>query len=377
VRKAFSKLTFAGGEFVMIKVLVWQNYWGPAAYRHPGHVALAIMAGNMVEQYISWWPAETDPNNQRTYRPGHGHDILKDHQREMSDGVRTRLANGNITARPNQTNDNLVVNQGIFFENPSSDWLQKPDLVIDLPTIDDAQNQANGIQQLGLCEDNLRDWWKIYSSKELDKRNVHHQYKFVSTRFNCASVAMAGLLVAGCKLFSAPADAWFYYSPNDVRDYAEKVRTKIGRVNNQAGQIQAGILGEYRKYMPQTRQQYGVDYLYNTGGQSRRVVDIWRTEEWRRQSAVRIGRRKEQVARIDDLMVRYWAEGDEWTPANVLGKVTLLADILIQVQDHLIQKPKSDRREAVLKLGSQCIMVVRHRATDYQDYIDNFINTTF
>jgi hypothetical protein len=61
----------------------------------------------------------------------------------------------------------------------------------------------------------------------------------------------------------------------------------------------------------------------------------------------------------------------------VLLKVTILADIMIQVQDHLIQKPKSDRREAVLKLGSQCIMVVRHRATDYRDYIDNFINTTF
>ena len=108
-------------------------------------------------------------------------------------------------------------------------------------------------------------------------------------------------------------------------------------------------------------------------------IEIWRTEQWVRQSAVMIGRRKEQVAEIDRLMREYWGLGDTWTEPNSGEKSRCLSEILTNVQSHLITKPTSDRRKAVLTLGSQCIAVIRARASGdrHAIFLDHYLGTTF
>ena len=80
--------------------------------------------------------------------------------------------------------------------------------------------------------------------------------------------------------------------------------------------------------------------------------DVWTPEAWRQASAVSVGRRKEQVARIDQLLQQYWARG-EWNRYTADSKESDLEEILVQIQDHILQKPQSDRREAILQLGVQ------------------------
>ncbi|MFM7317265.1 MAG: hypothetical protein ACKO5E_09990 [bacterium] len=50
----------------------------------------------------------------------------------------------------------------------------------------------------------------------------------------------------------------------------------------------------------------------------------------------------------------------------------MLEDILIQIQDHILQKPQSDRRVAILKLGVQVQAKLDERARadmdDEEDY---------
>ncbi|MFM7132628.1 MAG: hypothetical protein ACKO0V_25075, partial [bacterium] len=67
--------------------------------------------------------------------------------------------------------------------------------------------------------------------------------------------------------------------------------------------------------------------------------------------------------------------GTGWTNSNFINKAIFLTEILANVQSHLIEKPTSDRREAVLKLGSQCIAVIRYHAARGQAQRDDLMNT--
>lgn len=87
---------------------------------------------------------------------------------------------------------------------------------------------------------------------------------------------------------------------------------------------------------------------------------LWTFPEWKSKSGVKIGFRKEQVARMDQLLVDYHALGAIDHPLNLLNPVDLnkyiegqriLNSILYQVMDHFDTKPKSDRRSAVVLLG--------------------------
>jgi hypothetical protein len=66
---------------------------------------------------------------------------------------------------------------------------------------------------------------------------------------------------------------------------------------------------------------------------------------------------------MDQHLAEYWAAGQQWTEANRAEKAGQVRNIIQAVQSHIIEKPNSDRREAVLRLGSQCILVIRERAS--------------
>lgn len=369
----------------MIKVLIWENSWGPLAMKHPGHAAVAVMQGPTPSPYISWWPNRTDAapaaRAQLGYRPGLKHEIGQDFIAELGPRARAALTANPAGARPGQIQDTdpFYDANRIYVDNPDNDWMKTPTQVIAIQSCDDVEDLGAGRTMLGLNESNMTDWWELYTNTVINAQ-AHHEYNFISQRYNCASIAMAALLAGGADLFVKPSKQWIYYSPNDIRDYARKLSRKITEINNQAQAIQNGILSEFRRYQAPSRQRFGIDYLHQTGGQTERIVEIWRTEEWRRQSAVTIGRRKEQIQLIDQAMVQYWSFGTGWTATNFINKAVYISAILEQVQSHLIEKPKSDRREAVLKLGSQCMQVIKYHASKGQAQRDNLmmsIGTTF
>ncbi len=346
----------------MIKVLIWENAFLIGALKHPGHSAIAITEGATAQDYISWWPAATsDQDRARGFRKGKANEIDSDYRAELGPRARQALEGG-AAPRVGQSNDPVIFDHGINIQNFENAWMQNPQHVIDLQSFDD-RNLQPGQEVIGLCESNMRDWWKLYSNRVINHR-AHHEYRLVSKKFNCSAVAMAGLVAGGCNHFVKSSKAWFYYTPNDIRDYVFRLRDKLNLINGQAGQINAQLLAQYRTYQPARRQRGGIDYLNRTIAGDTRVFDIWSEADWRRESGrnVFIGRRKEQIAVIDAQMSEYWGRGQEWDEYNYPYKSDAISQILTQVQDHIIKKPNSDRADAVLKLGSQCMMVVRDRA---------------
>lgn len=74
---------------------------------------------------------------------------------------------------------------------------------------------------------------------------------------------------------------------------------------------------------------------------------VWSLDDWKKNSAVAVGRRGGQVAEIDRLLPKYHESRDSFT------RLVTLNFILVQVVDHLETKPRSDRRKAVATLGAQ------------------------
>lgn len=371
----------------MIGVLIWENSWGHTAMNHPGHAAIKVMTDDGRESYISWWPAAA-PAGARTgafnARPGRAHTIQEDFKAELGARARERLQAG-ANPRPNQHNDQFLDPTRMLLDenlpvtnvqgNPQYEWVKKPDHVIWLDPARPGQGNQN--ETFGLNVRNMMDWWEIYKLNTLPR--VVHQYRFVSKRFNCASIAMAALLAGGAAVFKKPPKAWIYYSPNDILDYARELDRKIQRVNQESNTINAQKLGSYRQFTASRDPFGGTAPLDLNSADQRDDIEIWRTEEWIRQSAVMIGRRKEQVAEIDRLMRLYWGLGETWTDANSGDKAAYIGEILSNVQTHLITKPSSDRRKAVLILGSQCMAVIRARASNQRHaaFLEFLVGTTF
>lgn len=333
----------------MIKVILWKSGTGPAAYKHPGHVAISLDHGVQQRDYISWWPGSRLPSGKVTGNASSfGSDVIS----EIGLRAIDRLDHG-ATPRAGQTNAANVDWQGLKFANGQNDWMQLPGGSVDIRALEDTNRNVHG--GLGLCEKNMRAWWAIVRAKCFNDVG----YKFISKDRNCAGMALAALLAGGSANFVEPPKTALYLTPNDVYEYAVKVERNITRMNQAAVAVNAEILANHHKYQPTDNNQFGTDTLNHRGGP---VHDIWKTDVWVRESAVKIGRRKEQVLEIDNYVRRYWAGGDEWTISNYQEKANCLRWILKNVQSHLVEKTNSDRREAVMKLGAQVLMVLREKA---------------
>lgn len=337
----------------MIRVLIWENYWGPAALSHCGHAALAIAsATGKVQSYISWWPKSS--KELFGNRTGGRNNISEDFRDELGEKARESLISGKYEARSGQSNSVSYMSGGLIVPNDEKEWMQSPTQVISLPSIDH-ENDFHVRYRFGLSESNIKDWWLLYRKKleiELD-----HKYAMVSRTNNCAAMVMAALRVGGCEAFLESPKWCAYFSPNDVRDYALELQSVIVKTNLSREHIDDQILANREACSAPRRN---------------RVSEIWSVEEWKSRSSVFLGRRKDQILIIDECIRRYWNAGLEWEPNNYAEKCTALRDMLTQIQDHIIQKPNSDRKTAVLTLGSQCIEVIRQKQNDPR--IRSFIN---
>jgi hypothetical protein len=325
--------------FIMLKIMLWRNSSGAKAMSHPGHVALAIGAAEKPEHYISYWPAEDSGGTPVSSRPAKFNRLPTDLQHELGRNARARLTAG-ATPRPGQVNDLQVVVGGFEIPNPNQLWVKIPEQIIELPIIDKDHS-------IGLSQESIVDWWRIFSSSDL---GFEHRYRFISRKLNCASIVMSALLVGGSRMFVKPDRQFMYYAPNDVAKYARQLIKKIDKMRRSAVAVAEAPVNP------------GV----TTTTVSLAGPEIWRPDAWRKMSAVRIGRRHSQVAQIDIFVRQYWEIGDHWTVDNCHQKAMQLYQMLIQIQDHLASKPKSDRRAAVLQLGRRCLEVIKDRA-EYDD----------
>lgn len=364
----------------MIKVLVWHK--NNSTLSSSGHAAVAITRNtgpflSAIDTYISWFPVETIVGNTpgAQFRDSRGFDIgqgiekfFADPCSAMDTALQGRLNANMIQPRSSQMKGPTVNLGGTQIENPRTgafSWVRLPDDVIDIPTIDD-NGAAITDQKVGLCEANLKSWWDIRSDAKANSksRNIrpYYRFKLISKKYNCASVATAALLASGCGLFLKPSKPLFAISPVDVLNYARKLQRKITKINATLQTVQSQALANFQNF----RQNRYVDDALVNG-------DVWTVEAWRQASAVAVGRRKEQVARIDQLLEGYWARG-AWSRYNSADKESYLEEILVQIQDHILQKPQSDRRVAILKLGVQVQAKLDERtraaAEDDEDYED-------
>lgn len=455
-----------------LKVLIWNTAEGKKGGKNgrAGHAALAItgqahqvagLGNTNIRTYVSWWPNDELKGKQLKdnlgRRQGGKQNIYQDFSAEMSDTTRAGL-DGNrgpgwvpsanqIGGQPNaqQINresvrfDNRMGQPFLFDEDQyeanrdpngaqRSEWLQAPDHIITVPTLDcTAGHRAD----IGLSESDIKDWWQLYqvtTLKQWDLRisqnpgsldaidtgwEASHTYRYASRRFNCASVALAGLLAGGAAKFVDPPKRWCWFTPNDVRDYARELASVVNRhaqnaqmyldhiqsiqqfqQNPRASQqfpttveklgmhdIQKrALFGDnadennplYRMHMDETYNQDLRNQLLNRFQINQKHVQqaagfqdpVWPVDVWRRESYVgKLARRKQQVQQIDRLLPQYhalrWDNHDD-----AVQKSRILLEIIRQIQDHIINKPRSDRRDAILTLGAQCLSVLRNRPYD-------------
>jgi hypothetical protein len=462
-----------GSKKMALKVLIWNTSEGKKGGKNgrAGHAALAITGVDRVntniETYISWWPNDPlkgkETKDMLRLRQGATQDIYTDFSNEMTNRTRAGLDGnrgpawdasetqiGGPVKPANIANPLLVNRQSVRFENKMAkpftynedsdvatrdaaaadrpEWLQAPDHIFTVPTLDCT---AGHREDIGLSESDIKDWWQLYQTtnlKQWDLKisqnpanldaidtgwNASHHYRYVSRRFNCASIAMAGLLAGGAARFVDPPKPWVYFTPNDVRDYARTLeanaklharnaRTYLDHIQSiqqfeqnprssqqfpstveklKMGELQTKILfgsnadqenENYKKFMNEAYNQELRDQLLTRFQIKQKHVQsgaafqdpVWTVDVWRRESYVgKLARRKEQVKQIDRLLPQYHAL--RWDiHDNAIQKSRILLEIIKQIQDHIINKPRSDRRDAILTLGAQCLNVLRNRPYD-------------
>lgn len=334
----------------MIQVLIWKNSFGTAAMNHPGHAAIGFgVEGSKPKYYLSYWPHQQSTGRPWQQRKADFHSIERDLAAELGASARAALANGAVP-RPGQSNNSyLEFGSHWVVTNQNMNWVRMPDEVIDLPVSDYAKGKV------GLNEQRVTDWWRVFKTR----LGHEHKYQFISKKINCASLVMAALTVADARSFCSMPKPLLYYVPNDVSSYAKDLVKKINKRQNIVD------------HNPSILRPKGVTYsevsIYG--------IDVPTLAEWKRMSAVKIGRRHSQVEQIDRLLGEYWSLGTHWDEMNCTGKSLKLQEMLEQIQSHIATKPKSDRREAVLKLMYRILEVVKDKAEDDQ-YFSDVLETT-
>lgn len=320
---------------------IWPNRKGLAAAIQPGHASLEI-GHNARRVYISWWPnsdSKGKPFNARQAAPKTFQDDL---YAEMGPDTRANLAAGRFDPRIGQTQ--LHARVGAVDRTV---WVQWPQETLTINGKDDPG--ANGI---GLNLERICDWWDVF------QRGPNPRYRFVSTTMNCASVVGTALMAGGATAFtgqtlSKVSSGW--HTPMDVLNFARKIEDGINYVLKIRDDFPATPLRPLRVMTPLAWQ----GTMRTDTGITR---DLMTYENWIRLSKVDslFARRKEQIARIDELLRIY--HGNAWTGApdgeRWLAKQSLLTLMLDQVHQHMREKPNSDRAEAVFVLGKQLLDVI-------------------
>jgi hypothetical protein len=188
-------------------------------------------------------------------------------------------------------------------------------------------------------------WWHKFLT------NPKNGYQYASTDSNCAGVIMGALIAGGASAFVTIKSVYIYRTPENVRDVVLALEIKLDKLNTESlvffKSVDANMLYQMK--------------LMN--------VEIYNLKEFKEASkSKKFGLRREQVSKMDDNLSTYKDCG-VWTRDNYIKKLTSLVNIMENVISHRRDKPGSDRRFGVEKLGVQVINILRNDNSSLNNYL--------
>ena len=99
------------------------------------------------------------------------------------------------------------------------------------------------------------------------------------------------------------------------------------------------------------------------------AIEIYSLDEFKRASATpKFGFRREQISKMDDAIANYHKMGN-WTSENFATKLKCLVAMMDNVLSHRRQKPNSDRRAGVERLGCQIVNLLSNEASSLNVFV--------
>jgi len=212
-------------------------------------------------------------------------------------------------------------------------WSQSPDAKVYLPGVL-AGNVHWGLN-LGL----IAAWWKKFMDGKPD-------YQAFATQ-NCAGIVLWALQAGGSDMFVKAPNIQMYAEPTQVEQYALAIERRLHDL-------------EFRSIKLASDVGWLCDW---TAPATDVAAGLWTVTAWKKASELgALSPRSSMLQKIDQALTEYqkltWK--DNW-----LARYEALLDVFLAVVEHRDAKAGSKRTEAVLKLASQVLNLLKaHRLYD-------------
>jgi hypothetical protein len=171
--------------------------------------------------------------------------------------------------------------------------------------------------RFGLSGNAISDWWTR-------RREQDPHYHLLSRRHNCDGTVVEALLAGGAEGYAPPPNNLVYQGSATLLKWARALSDGITKATN------AFSAGARLPPKPDARLK----------------GELWNLADWKTLSAAgALAVRRQQILEIDRLLAQY-----HQAHHNGRQRFRILCGILIQAASHLVNKPHSPRRDAVLQL---------------------------
>jgi len=278
----------------MPTVKIWMKPSGMAYRLGMGHAGLSLAGGT----YITWLS----------------------HNRGISEGT---CSAGHA---------NLRISEWTFDRDAAR--LGRPNFSVTIPDRDFARGNRCGIDVTAIT-----NWWNGLPPV---RGGPQRRYQMISTEHNCCAYVVRALKAGHAERYVKAPTNLVFQGARTLLTWANELSIRINLVNAGLGMRE-----------PTLRNAVPALPAWAPPAAGAVATPVWTAATWRAQSAVTLGRRREQVAAIDDLLPKYHGsmDADE--------QLRLLCDILMLALDHLRKKANSDRRSAVCQLARQAFEHLR------------------
>ena len=207
----------------------------------------------------------------------------------------------------------------------------------------------------GLDGEAMQAWWNATKTQ-------NPSYRLVSKTNNCDGVTVGALLAGGAASYaSRPRNLLYDQGARRLMEWVSEVATSIhdwdGRLREAKETLQCPKLTVRRLMLrSQLRHKRGLDQLPTVA-------------KWKELSYVRFGRRREQVAKIDEYLDDFWKASNRYSEGFEVAQYKRMAllRILHQVYLHITLKPHSNRHNAVVDLGVVTLKAVHEQHRIWED----------
>ena len=333
--------------------------WLPTGIEHTlgiGHGALDLTTERGDNYYITWL------NSTRGGCSGSGsYGGFTSGSREASKQVgfaKIRGSDGKIIDNPNRLgsgqtyglDDDMRKNVFRFPRYVEAGMTEAPpNYSFDVPVYHlPARNPDDNL--FGVSGRRIERFWKKLLA--LPPGHSKRHYGALSTKQNCNGVVVEALLAGGLWMYATPPDNTIYQDARTLMRWVKKASERCHEMNEQ------------HKLIVLSQRQAGEDGPRPLLGDQRRIPT---PQQWQQESEEGIawyGRRKEQIALLDGIIRDYHSAKAKNDRKKMFR---LLLEMQTQIYDHLVRKPKSDRRAAVLSLAKRVYVVIEDLLTADDD----------